>query len=62
MAKKLTSKSVIISEKIDTSKLVGIVTVIATKKAKHMETGKEYQVSGQMADTLIKNGFAELKK
>ena len=39
-----------------------IVTVIGTEKSKYMKTGKEYQVSRDLAKTLVKNGQANYKK
>lgn len=63
MAKKITSKEVIVqAEKQDTSKLVGMVTIIATENAQYMSAGNEYTVSGQLAQTLISKGYAKLKK
>lgn len=60
MAKKLTSKSVI--TKAEPVVLTGLVTVIATDSAKYMKLGNEYEVSAQLAQTLIKKGSVILKK
>ena len=63
MAKKITSKEVVVqAEKQDTSKLSGMVVIIATEKAQYMPTGKEYQVTAQLAHTLISKGYAKLKE
>jgi len=58
--KKLTTKSVI--TKAEPVQLTGLVTVIATNSAKHLKPKKEYQVSAQLAETLIKKGSVILKK
>lgn len=60
MAKKITSKSVIETQP-EIKKLVGLVVIIATDKAKYMVKGKEYTVSAGLAETLINKGFAKLK-
>lgn len=63
MAKKMTTNSVITATKpVETKVLTGMVVVVATDVAKYMKPGKEYPVTAQMAQTLIKNGFATLKE
>lgn len=57
----MTSKDVVITEPVETNVLTGLVTIVATDKASHMKKGEEYVVSGQLATTLIKKGFATLK-
>lgn len=42
--------------------ITGAVTVVATGASKYFKAGKEVRVSAQLAKTLIKKGFAELKK
>jgi len=60
MAKKLTSKSVIkVTEPV---KLIGLVTVIATDKAKYLKPGTEHKIDARLAETLIKKGSVILKK
>lgn len=60
MAKKLTTESVI--QKTEPVKMTGLVAVIATKKAKHLKPGTEYNVDAMLAETLIKKGSVILKK
>jgi hypothetical protein len=60
MAKKLTTESIIV--KTEPVKMTGLVTVIATKKAKHLKPGTEYKVDAKLAETLIKKGSVILKK
>ena len=38
------------------------VTIIATEKAKYYVAGKEYQVQEQLAERLVKECIATLKK
>mgnify|MGYP001035660887 CR=1 FL=1 len=38
------------------------VTIVATEKAKYYTTGKEYKVQEQLAQRLVKEGLATLKK
>lgn len=54
MAKQVNKKP-----KVDETKLV---TVIGTKESPYMKTEKEYQVTKKLADTLVKNGQATIKK
>jgi len=42
--------------------ITGAVTVVSTGASKYFKAGKEVKVSAQLAKTLIKKGFAELKK
>ena len=60
MAKKLTTESVIVET--EPVKLIGLVTVIATSKARHMKPKTEYKIDAKLAETLIKKGSVILKK
>lgn len=57
MAKK---KSDVEEEKVITIPK-GSVIVIGTDKSPFLKTGKEYQVTSELAQTLIKKGAATLK-
>ena len=39
-----------------------MVKVVGTEKSKHLETGKVFEVSEQLAETLIKKGHATKSK
>lgn len=54
-------KAVVVKEEkvIDTPK--GNVIVIGTNKSQFLKTGKEYPVTSELAQTLIKKGAAILK-
>lgn len=60
MAKKLNTKSVI--TKAEPVQMTGLVIVVASDSAKYMIPGNEYEVSAELAQTLINKGFANLKK
>ena len=38
------------------------VTIVATEKAKYYTAGNEYEVQEQLAQRLVKEGLATLKK
>ena len=38
------------------------VTIVATEKAKYYTAGNEYEVQEQLAQRLVKEGIATLKK
>jgi hypothetical protein len=38
-----------------------VVTIIATTGSKHLEEGKEYEVSGSVAKAIITKGQAKIK-
>ena len=38
------------------------VTIVANEKAKYYTAGKEYEVQEQLAQRLVKEGLATLKK
>ena len=61
MAKKLKTDSVI-AVTVPEVELSGMVTVIAANNAEFMNPGKEYEVSAELAKTLIKKGSVTLKK
>ena len=42
--------------------ITGAAIVVGTGASKYFKEGKEAKVSAQLAKTLIKKGFAELKK
>lgn len=62
MAKKMTAKTVIKSKPEVPKTLKGLVVVVGTEKSQYMKTGKEYEVSPILANTLVKSGHATLKK
>lgn len=63
MAKKMTTKKTVkVDKPVKTDKLVGLVTVIGTDKSEFMKTGKEYEVSPVLANTVVKSGHAKFKK
>ena len=60
MAEKMTTKSVAVKAKSPVDN--NIVEVLGTEKSKRMKTGKSYKVSKTLADKLVKQGHATLKK
>lgn len=59
MAKKVTTKNIHGKGNIAEPKMV---TVYGTEKSEFMVTGKPYEVSKKLSETLVKNGSATLKK
>lgn len=62
MSKKITSKSAVVAGKPETNKLSGLVEVVGTEKSEHLKKGQVYEVSPQLAETLVKQGYANYKK
>ena len=63
MAKSINTKTLVnVAEPVEVKTLSGLVTIIGTGKNESLKKDSEYQVTGKLAETLINEGFATLKK